>query len=72
MYFTSKFYRRIVFQVDTSDPNPDTLVRGPDPRIRIVIRTKCHGSATLVPIKLFSFCGNAKKVLLPQWGSCTG
>ncbi len=33
-------------QVPDPDPNPDSLVRGMDPRIRI--RTKNHGSATLV------------------------
>jgi hypothetical protein len=28
-------------------PDPDPLVRGMDPRIRIRIHTKCHGSAPL-------------------------
>ncbi len=30
------------------NPDPDPLVRGMDPRVRIRIRTKCHGSATLL------------------------
>jgi hypothetical protein len=29
------------------DPDPDPLVRGMDPRIRIRITPKCHGAATL-------------------------
>ncbi len=36
------------------NPNPASLVSGTDPGIQIRIRTKCHGSVTLLSI----FCVN--------------